>query len=256
MRVAALISGGKDSCYNMMQCIAAGHQIVALANLRPAENQVGSDELDSYMYQTVGHHAIDLYAEAMALPLYRRTIRGRSLDTRQVYTKCEGDEVEDLYELLKLVKVGATFLDVMSSVFLEKEEVEGISVGAILSDYQRVRVENVCKRLNLQPLAYLWQRNQEDLLREMISSNIQAVIIKVAALGLDPDKHLGKTLDQMEPYLVEILLTVPSPHFFKHRDDNSCASDSHFRRSMEYMFVEKVESMKLSLWIALYLRRK
>ncbi|KAB1278268.1 Diphthine--ammonia ligase [Camelus dromedarius] len=119
MRVAALISnlifiylfiylffsGGKDSCYNMMQCIAAGHQIVALANLRPAENQVGSDELDSYMYQTVGHHAIDLYAEAMALPLYRRTIRGRSMDTGRVYTKCEGDEVEDLYELLKLVKV-------------------------------------------------------------------------------------------------------------------------------------------------------
>lgn len=190
MRVAALISGGKDSCYNMMQCIAAGHQIVALANLRPAENQVESDELDSYMYQTVGHHAIDLYAEAMSLPLYRRTIRGKSVDTGQVYTRCEGDEVEDLYELLKLVK--------------EKEEVEGISVGAILSDYQRVRVENVCKRLNLQPLAYLWQRNQEDLLREMISSNIQAIIIKVAALGLDPDKHLGKTLDQMEPYLLEL----------------------------------------------------
>ncbi|KAF6351142.1 diphthamine biosynthesis 6 [Rhinolophus ferrumequinum] len=167
MRVAALISGGKDSCYNMMQCIAAGHQIVALANLRPAENQ-----------------------EAMALPLYRRTIRGRSVDTGRVYTKCEGDEVEDLYELLKLVK--------------EKEEVEGISVGAILSDYQRVRVENVCKRLNLQPLAYLWQRNQEDLLQEMISSDIQAIIIKVAALGLDPDKHLGKTLDQMQPYLLEL----------------------------------------------------
>lgn len=64
-----------------------------------------SDELDSYMYQTVGHQAIDLYAEAMALPLYRRTIRGRSLDTGREYTKCEGDEVEDLYELLKLVKV-------------------------------------------------------------------------------------------------------------------------------------------------------
>ncbi|XP_063106382.1 diphthine--ammonia ligase isoform X2 [Cavia porcellus] len=184
------VSGGKDSCYNMMQCIAAGHQIVALANLRPDENQERSDELDSYMYQTVGHQAIDLYAEAMALPLYRRTIRGRSLDTGREYTKCEGDEVEDLYELLKLVK--------------ENEEVDGISVGAILSDYQRVRVENVCKRLNLQPLAYLWHRNQEDLLREMIACNIQAVIIKVAALGLEPDKHLGKTLDEMEPYLLEL----------------------------------------------------
>ncbi|MGH0154168.1 UNVERIFIED_CONTAM: hypothetical protein FKN15_052342 [Acipenser sinensis] len=184
--------GGKDSCYNMMQCVAAGHQIVALANLRPAENE--QDELDSYMYQTVGHQAIDLYAEAMDLPLYRRTIVGTSLDIGREYSECDGDEVEDLYHLLKLVK--------------EKEGVEGVSVGAILSDYQRIRVENVCKRLNLQPLAYLWRRNQEDLLREMISSNIQAMIIKVAAFGLDPDKHLGKTLDQMEVYLKQVGIVI------------------------------------------------
>ncbi|KFP89511.1 Diphthine--ammonia ligase, partial [Apaloderma vittatum] len=88
--------------------------------------------------------------------------------------------------------------------FQDKEGVEGVSVGAILSDYQRVRVEDVCRRLNLQPLAYLWRRNQEILLKEMISSNIQAIIIKVAAFGLDPDKHLGKSLDQMEPYLLEL----------------------------------------------------
>lgn len=35
MKVVALISGGKDSCYNMMHCVANGHQIVALANLKP-----------------------------------------------------------------------------------------------------------------------------------------------------------------------------------------------------------------------------
>ncbi|XP_020849526.1 diphthine--ammonia ligase isoform X3 [Phascolarctos cinereus] len=191
----------------MMQCVSAGHQIVALANLRPAKNQgaghyargwgckdknetVGSDELDSYMYQTVGHQAIELFAEAMGLPLYRQTIKGTSVETGRIYTRCEGDEVEDLYELLKYVK--------------EKEEIYGVSVGAILSDYQRVRVENVCKRLDLQPLAYLWRRNQEDLLREMISSDIQAMIIKVAAFGLDPDKHLGKTLDQVESDLCEL----------------------------------------------------
>ncbi|XP_053237490.1 diphthine--ammonia ligase isoform X4 [Podarcis raffonei] len=190
MKVVALISGGKDSCYNMMHCVAAGHQIVALANLRPAENKEGTDELDSYMYQTVGHHAIELYAEAMGLPLYRRTIKGTSVETGKVYTRCEGDEVEDLYKLLKLVK--------------DEEGVEGVSVGAILSDYQRVRVEDVCKRLTLQPLAYLWRQNQETLLKEMISSNLQAIIIKVAAFGLDPDKHLGKTLDEMEPYLLEL----------------------------------------------------
>lgn len=57
------------------------------------------------MYQTVGHQAIDLYAEAMGLPLYRRTIEGSSLDTGREYSQREGDEVEDLYHLLKLVKV-------------------------------------------------------------------------------------------------------------------------------------------------------
>ncbi|XP_075469193.1 diphthine--ammonia ligase-like [Ascaphus truei] len=110
MRVVALISGGKDSCYNMMQCVSAGHEIVALANLRPPENAVGADELDSYMYQTVGHQALDLYAEAMGLPLYRATLQGTSLDTGRAYTPREGDEVEDLYRLLKLVKVRSTLL--------------------------------------------------------------------------------------------------------------------------------------------------
>uniref|UniRef100_UPI00358DEABE diphthine--ammonia ligase isoform X3 n=1 Tax=Myxine glutinosa TaxID=7769 RepID=UPI00358DEABE len=125
MRVVALVSGGKDSCYNMMCCVEAGHNIVALANLKPQDN----DEIDSYMYQTVGHQAIGLYAEAMALPLYRRTIHGSAVVMSQEYVVHPGDEVEDLFELLKEVK--------------EKEQVEAVSVGAIFSDYQRLRVENV-----------------------------------------------------------------------------------------------------------------
>lgn len=41
MRVVGLISGGKDSCFNMMQCVAKGHEIVALANLHPQPNDDG-----------------------------------------------------------------------------------------------------------------------------------------------------------------------------------------------------------------------
>lgn len=40
-----------------------------------------------------------------------------------------------------------------------------------------------CLRLDLQPLAYLWRRDQESLLSEMISSDLHAVLIKVAAFG-------------------------------------------------------------------------
>ena len=41
-----------------------------------------------------------------------------------------------------------------------------------------------CQRLGLQCLSYLWQRDQDELLEEMIDSGVNAVMIKVAALGM------------------------------------------------------------------------
>lgn len=58
------------------------------------------------MYQTVGHDAIELYSQAMGLPLFRRTIKGKPIEQGKDYIINENDEVEDLYELLKDVVVG------------------------------------------------------------------------------------------------------------------------------------------------------
>ncbi|XP_076099990.1 uncharacterized protein LOC143069310 isoform X2 [Mytilus galloprovincialis] len=186
MRTVALISGGKDSCYNMMQCVIEGHDIIALANLKPREK----DELDSYMYQTVGHHAIHLYADAIGLPLYRHTIEGSSTAIKMDYETTVGDEVEDLYTLLKKIK--------------DELQIEAVSVGAILSDYQRVRVEHVCQRLGLTSLAYLWRRDQSELLKEMIDSGVSAILIKVASMGLNPKTHLGRNLKELYPQLIQM----------------------------------------------------
>lgn len=69
-------------------------------------NLLGSiDELDSFLYQTVGHDAIEYYAECINLPLYRREIMGSSLVQSADYQQTSGDETEDLYQLLKQVKV-------------------------------------------------------------------------------------------------------------------------------------------------------
>ncbi|KAE8738160.1 hypothetical protein FOCC_FOCC016358 [Frankliniella occidentalis] len=186
MRVVALVSGGKDSCYNMVQCVAAGHDIVALANLSPSTK----DELDSYMYQTVGHMGVALYAEAMGLPLFRQPTEGRAILQDKDYCPTPEDEVEDLYDLLTRVK--------------NEVNIEAVAVGAILSDYQRIRVENVCVRLGLVSLAYLWRRDQGELLQEMIDCNINAIIIKVAAMGLEPTKHLGMKIADLKPHLVKM----------------------------------------------------
>lgn len=99
------------------------------------------------MYQTVGHQGIEKIAEAMELPLYRKETKGirrmieiriiinnnfysgNSLQKGKSYEPTDNDEVEDLYELLREIK--------------DTENVKGVGCGAILSDYQRVRVENV-----------------------------------------------------------------------------------------------------------------
>jgi diphthine-ammonia ligase len=57
MKVVALISGGKDSCFNMLKCFEEGHQIVCLANLFPPKQE----EINSYMYQSVGSEGIEVY---------------------------------------------------------------------------------------------------------------------------------------------------------------------------------------------------
>jgi len=37
--------------------------------------------------------------------------------------------------------------------------------------------------------------------RGMVDSQVHAILVKVAALGLDPHKHLGKSISQLQPYL-------------------------------------------------------
>jgi diphthine-ammonia ligase len=52
-------------------------------------------------------------------------------------------------------------------------------------------------------LAYLWRRNQAELLQEMIDCGVNAILIKVAALGLQAE-HLGNNLEQMQPHLLKM----------------------------------------------------
>lgn len=187
--MVALVSGGKDSCFAMMRCMDYGHKVVALANLIPLDDTV--DELDSYMYQTVGHQIVVSYAKCMGLPLFRRRIRGSTRDQGLRYSVTAGDEVEDMFALLSEVKRRIPSISAVSS-------------GAIASDYQRLRVESVCSRLGLVSLAYLWKQDQTLLLEEMIRRGIVAIIVKVAALGLKPSSHLGKELAELKCHLLQM----------------------------------------------------
>lgn len=205
LKVVALISGGKDSFFSILHTIASGHEVVALANLHPRPGTKDEEDIESYMYQTVGHGVVPLYAEALGLPLYRQAIDGTAIDVSQSYS-CESssendareeyaDETESLIPLLRRVKAAHPDIDAISS-------------GAILSSYQRTRLESVALRLNFTPLAYLWQYpllpppSQTSLLEDMAAVGMDVRIIKVASGGLDAS-HLW--LNVANPGTVAIL---------------------------------------------------
>ncbi|KAL6868425.1 DNA-binding protein SMUBP-2 [Trichoderma novae-zelandiae] len=201
LNVIALISGGKDSFFNLLHCIRHGHRIVALANLFPAATE---EDLNSFMYQTVGHEVIPLYAAATGLPLYRQPIRGGALHHERDYdftsqehkdASAKADETESMLLLLRAIKA-------------RHPEANALCSGAILSTYQRTRVESVALRLGLVPLAYLWKypvlpspaneaADDTQLLRDMAVAGLDARIIKVASAGLD-EGHLWERVSSTE----------------------------------------------------------
>jgi diphthine-ammonia ligase len=155
------------------------------------------------MYQTVGHQVIPLYAEATGIPLYRRAIVGGATQHDKDYSHYEPsrppgtktghrdgdgapDETESMVPLLEAVKAAHS-------------EANALCAGAILSTYQRTRVESVAIRLGLTPLAYLWKfpllptpplsdpamGADAQLLDDMAAAGLEARIVKVASGGLD-----------------------------------------------------------------------
>lgn len=192
LKVIALISGGKDSLFSILHCLANGHSVVALANLYPppsadsTEPEHEADDLNSYMYQTVGHSLIPLYSAALDIPLYRQPILGAAINTDKTYapppptatTTTSPDETESLLPLLQ-------------RILHDHPSADALSTGAILSTYQRTRIESVATRLGLVPLSYLWHYTSlppyapAALLRDMAAVGQDARIVKVASGGLD-----------------------------------------------------------------------
>lgn len=188
LQVVCLISGGKDSLFSILHCIQNGHDVVALANLHPpqTDRQDAVEDLDSYMYQTIGHKIIPLYEKALGLPLYRQEITGTAVNQSKSYCQTsptsgpdeQEDETESLIPLLQKVKQ-------------HHPDINAVSTGAILSDYQRTRVESVALRLGFTPLSFLWQwpnippHTQTTLLKDMHAAGQDSRIIKVASGGLD-----------------------------------------------------------------------
>ena len=190
MKFVALVSGGKDSFYSILQAQKYNHELICCAHLTPPQNVL---ESNSFMYQSAASNVVPfIVKECIGVPLFVAECGGKSKNTSLVYNCDNEDEVEDLFQLLQKVKESYP-------------DIEGVCSGAILSNYQRVRVENVCSRLNLTPLSYLWRiGSQQQLLESMLSDGVDAVLVKTAAPGLHPRKHLNRSLSSLYGYFEKL----------------------------------------------------
>ena len=163
MRIAALVSGGKDSIFSVQKMIEAGHDVVCLVCLVPKNDE-------SYMYHCVNTSLVQSISQACGIPLF--------------YQTTSGVKEEELLEME----------GILSRLVLERG-VAGVCAGAIASEYQKSRIEKVCSALNLRPFFPLWGADPSLLLMEMIQSGMEILFAAVAADGLD-ESWLGRRLDR------------------------------------------------------------
>jgi len=158
MKLAALISGGKDSSFAIYKALQEGHVVTDLVTIIPANE-------DSYMFHSANIHLTSLISESCGIPL-----------TSQVSSGEKEKELDDLKKALVPLKV------------------EGVAVGAIESEYQASRVRNICNELGLVMYAPLWHKDPESLLFAMIEC-MDIIMVKVAAGGMD-ESWLGRRFDK------------------------------------------------------------
>lgn len=75
-KFVSLVSGGKDSIFNTLRCVAHGHELVCVANLYPKQQT----EQDSFMYQTVGVETVGVIGKCLGVPVIRREITGTTIN--------------------------------------------------------------------------------------------------------------------------------------------------------------------------------
>jgi ABC transporter with metal-binding/Fe-S-binding domain ATP-binding protein len=162
LKVASLFSGGKDSAFALWYAQMQGWEIVSLVTIIP-------ESKESWMFHYPAVKWTGLQAEAMGIP--RMVIHTKGI---------KEDELEDLRSGLRML--------------IKSTGIEGIVSGAVASEYQRTRLDNICEELGLRSFAPLWHKNQQQLVREQIDCGFEIIVTACSALGLTSN-WLGRRLN-------------------------------------------------------------
>src|SRR3989338_6913002 len=162
MRLAALVSGGKDSLYSAYM-ESKENEIACIITLK-------SKRADSYMFHIPNVHLVKLQAKSMNIPL--------------IYAESSGVKEKELKDIKKALQNA-----------IIKYKIQGVVSGALASNYQKERIDKICMDLGIKSIAPLWHIEPKKYLKELIKNNFKIIIVGIAADGLTKD-FLGREIDK------------------------------------------------------------
>lgn len=159
LRVAALVTGGKDSALALHRTLKRGYEVKHLVTMVPQRE-------DSWMFHYPNIHMADLFAQAVGIPLVKAETSG-----------IKEAELTDLKQVLARL------------------DVDAIVTGAIFSQYQKKRVDEICQELGLKHISPLWHEAPLELLKEIVTLKMETIIVGVYAYGFD-ETWLGRKINE------------------------------------------------------------
>lgn len=163
MKLAILLSGGKDSLYASYLARELGYELSCAIS-------VVSKNKESYMFHTPSIEKTKSQTKAIGIPLIIQETKGE----KEI-------ELKDLEKAIAKAK--------------KQYKIEGVVTGAIQSVYQATRIQKICDKLNLECFNPLWQKNEEEYLNELLKAKFKTIITAVAAFPFDAT-YLGREIDK------------------------------------------------------------
>jgi len=175
MRLLSLISGGKDSWYSYYLMMQSGLDIPIIVTFIPKNPE-------SYMLQCAFVDKVPMQVKNIKNPPKHYVF--------EVSGKKEEEIIEMKNHLKKIVKL---------------ENIEGIISGAILSEYQKQRIDFICEELGIISYAPLWRKDQEALIKEIVlESGFEFIIADTCADGIEKWKGKRITLLSLDAFLNDL----------------------------------------------------
>ena len=198
MRVLILSSGGKDSSYATWWSTLRGWDVAGMVTVR-----VTGD--DSMMFQLPTTALAGMQAASAEIPWLPVALEGDAESEMDILENALSNIVHGSQKN----RSGTWSTDELGEAewpsgwewpselrrLRASEPIEGLVVGALRSDYQKTRIEQMCHRLGIKSFTPLWHHQGDSHMLDMVEHGHQIMMTSVTTEGLG-EEWLGRILNK------------------------------------------------------------